>query len=250
LFVCPKPAAAMRRSPHSLSRCTISAWAWALPIVVVAVLSWAAIVRADESATFRDLFNGRDFTGWSIEGPTGGIEHPDGKPVWSVRDGEIMCNGRSWSFLRYDREDFSDFTFHVEFIMADKANSGVGFRCRAVDMARVQETRPSCWAYEIQLLEDAGEPPTVHSSGSLYRYVAPRENAMRPAGEWNVLEVTCRGPRIRVVLNGLEIQDYDQTTLPETRDKPLKGSVCLQNHGHPVRFRNVRIRVENDGPRQ
>ena len=132
--------------------------------------------------------------------------------------------------------------------MADKANSGIGLRCRAVDMARVQETRPSCWAYEIQLLEDVGEPPTVYSSGSLYRYVAPRENAMRPAGEWNVLEVTCRGPRIRVMLNGREIHDYDQTTLPETRDKPLKGSVCLQNHGHPVRFRNVRIRVENDGP--
>jgi hypothetical protein len=168
-----------------------------MPGVVVTVLAWAAIARADESATFRDLFNGRDFTGWSIEGPTGGIEHPDGKPVWSVRDGEIICNGRSWSFLRYDREEFSDFTLHVEFIMAEKANSGVGFRCRAVDMARVQETRPSCWAYEIQLLEDAGEPPTVHSSGSLYRYVAPRENAMRPAGEWNVLEVTCRGPRIQ-----------------------------------------------------
>jgi hypothetical protein len=221
-----------------------------MPAAVIAVLCWSAIVRADESPTFRDLFNGRDLTGWSIEGPPGGIAHPDGRPVWSVRDGEIICDGRSWSFLRYDREDFSDFTFHVEFIMADKANSGVGVRCRAVDMARVQETRPSCWAYEIQLLEDAGEPPTVHSSGSLYRYVAPRENAMRPAGEWNVLEVTCRGPRIRVVLNGREIQDHDQATLPETRDKPLKGSVCLQNHGNPVRFRNVRIRVESDGPGQ
>jgi hypothetical protein len=52
------------------------------------------------------------------------------------------------------------------------------------------------------------------------------------------------------VLNGREIHDYDQTTLTETRDKPLRGSVCLQNHGHPVRFRNVRIRVENDEPGQ
>lgn len=210
----------------------------------IAALAWSDVARADEPAAYHDLFNGRDLAGWSIEGPPGGITHPDGRPVWSVRDGEIFCDGRSWSFLRYDRAEFADFSLHVEFLMAADANSGVGLRCRAVDMARVQETRPSCWAYEIQLLEDAGNPPTAHSSGSLYRYVAPRENAMRPAGEWNVLDVTCRGPRIRVELNGREIQDFDQTTLPETRDKPLRGSVCLQNHGHPVRFRNVRIRDE------
>ena len=97
-----------------------------MPAAAIAFLSWCAVARADESATFRDLFNGRDFTGWSIEGPAGGIEHPDGRPVWSVRDGEIICDGRSWSFLRYDREDFSDFTFHVEFIMADKAKLATG----------------------------------------------------------------------------------------------------------------------------
>ncbi|MEI7780824.1 MAG: DUF1080 domain-containing protein [Planctomycetota bacterium] len=237
------------RSPHPPRHGTSRhgpAWvAWAF-----ALLLWLSVgvnARADEPTSVRGLFNGRDFTGWSIEGPPGGIVHPDGRPVWSVRDGEIVCDGRSWGFLRYDIEDFADFTLHVEFVMAPRSNSGVGLRCREVDLARVQETRPSCWAYEIQLLDDAGEPPSLHSSGSLYRYVAPRENAMRPANEWNAIDITCRGPRIRVVLNGREIQDFDQTTLLETRDKPLRGSLCLQNHGHPVRFRNVWIRVEEAG---
>jgi len=215
-----------------------------LAIAVAVTGGWLGIAAADTATGFRDLFNGRDFDGWVMEGPPEGLTHPDGRPVWSVKDGEILCQGKRWSFLRYDRETFDDFTLHVEFLMARGCNSGVGLRTGPIDLADPQNTRPSCFCYEIQLLDDAGKPPTPHSSGSLYRYVAPAENAIRPAGEWNELDVTCIGPRIRVVLNGRTIQDFDQTSLAETRDKPLAGTVCLQNHGHLIRFRNVRIRPE------
>jgi hypothetical protein len=217
-----------------------------LATVVAIVAGWLAVAGAEAPAEFRDLFNGRDFDGWVMEGPPEGLTHPDGRPVWNVKDGEIVCQGKRWSFLRYDREAFADFTLHVEFLMARGCNSGVGIRTGPIDLADPQNTRPSCFCYEIQLLDDAGEPPTEHSSGSLYRYVAPAENPIRPAGEWNELEITCIGPRIRVVLNGRTIQDFDQTSLPATRDKPLSGNVCLQNHGHLIRFRNVRIRPEGE----
>lgn len=206
-----------------------------------------AHAQAAEAAGFIDLFNGRDFDGWVIEGPPAGITRPDGLPVWTVRDGEIVCDGHRWSFLRYDREVFGDFTLHVEFVMAAKGNSGVGLRTGPIDLATPQTTRPSCYCYEIQLIDDYGAPPTPLSSGSLYRYVAPAANAIRPAGEWNTLDVTCEGSRIRVVMNGTTIQDFDQTTMAETRDKPLMGHVCLQNHGHHVRFRNVRIQPKAAG---
>ena len=216
-----------------------------LLLAVSGLAGWLAVAGAEAPAEFRDLFNGRDFDGWVMEGPPEGLTHPDGRPVWSVKDGEIVCQGKRWSLLRYDREAFADFTLRVEFLMARGCNSGVGLRTGPIDLADPQNTRPSCFCYEIQLLDDAGKPPTEHSSGSLYRYVAPAENAIRPAGEWNELEITCVGPRIRVVLNGRTIQDFDQTSLPATRDKPLSGNVCLQNHGHLIRFRNVRIRPES-----
>src|SRR5271157_5140140 len=82
----------------------------------------------------------------------------------------------------YDRRTFADFVFHVEFRMAPGCNSGLGIRTRSFDLARSRATRPSFYGYEIQLFDDAGKPPTVHTSGSLYRYVAPRKKAILPAG--------------------------------------------------------------------
>lgn len=214
-----------------------------LLMVMIALLPLAACpARGAEPEDWTSLFNGRDFEGWVIEGPPAGIELPDGQPVWRVEDGEIVCAGNRWSFLRYVGRQFADFELHVEFLMAAGGNSGVGIRTGPIDLSDPQNSRPSCFCYEIQLLDDAGQPPSPFSSGSLYRYVAPRENAMRPAGEWNTLEVTCRGPVIDVALNGRPIHHFDQRTMEQTRHKPLEGHICLQNHGHPMRFRNVRVR--------
>ena len=212
------------------------------------VLGLPAVVRAAEEG-FEDLFNGRDFDGWVIESHADSEVHPDGRPVWSVKNGEIECDGLGFGFLRYAREPFADVTLRMEFRLGKPAdgepcNAGIGLRTGAFDRRRSRATRPSLRGYELQLLDDAGSPPSTHSSGSLYRYVAPRENAIRPAGEWNDLEVTLVGPRIRVVLNGRSIQDVDQGSVPQIRSKPLSGFFSLQNHGGPARFRNLRVRRE------
>ena len=126
--------------------------------------------------------------------------------------------------------------------MAPKCNSGLGFRTTVFDPKRSRATRPSFYSYEIQLTDDAGKPATKHSSGSLYRYVAPSESAMKPASEWNSIDVECKGPHIKATLNGKAILDVDQSTIDDLKSKPLKGYVCLQNHGGTIEFRHVRIR--------
>src|SRR5437588_5846743 len=55
----------------------------------------AAGAPADE---FRDLFDGKTFDGWVIDGPKADKE---GKPVWAVRDGTIVASGKVFGFLRY-----------------------------------------------------------------------------------------------------------------------------------------------------
>lgn len=202
-------------------------------------------VAAEDGAT--PLFDGESLDGWVAEGVSETVIDGARAPVWVVEDGKIVCRGKGFGFLRYKEREFGDFTFHVEFLMmAPKCNSGIGFRTRPFDPANSRGTRPSFYSYEIQLVDDAGKVPDSHGSGSLYRYVAPRENAMKPVGEWNTLVVTCEGARIRVVLNGRTIQDLDQREVDAIRDKPLRGYVCLQNHGGSIAFRSVEIR-ELDG---
>lgn len=207
----------------------------------IALLAMGLIgVGAEDGTT--PLFDGKSLDGWVAEGASETVIDGAPAPVWVVEDGQIVCRGKGFGFLRYKEREFDDFTFHVEFRMAPKCNSGVGVRTRPFDPANSRGTRPSLYSYEIQLVDDVGKAPDVHSSGSLYRYVAPRENALKPAGEWNALDVTCQGPRIRVVLNGKTIQDVDQREVAAIKDKPLRGYVCLQNHGGTIAFRSVEIR--------
>lgn len=205
-------------------------------LLVLALLGLAG----DEPAL--SLFDGKSLDGWVAEGVSEYDADGARKPVWTAEDGTLVCRGKGFGFLRYKEREFEDFAFHVEFRMEPGCNSGVGFRTTAFDPNSSRSTRPSFYSYEIQLLDDAGKPASVHSTGSLYRYIAPKENAMKPAGEWNALDVTCEGPHIRIVLNGHVIQDVDQSTVAPLKQKPLRGYVCLQNHGGTIAFRSIEVR--------
>jgi hypothetical protein len=214
---------------------------------LVAALMLAA-PAADDG--WRDLFNGKDLDGWVAEGATTFKDGDAVKPVWVVEDGLLrdVVPGRSYGFLRYTRQEFGDFALRLEYRFekkadpkAERGNSGVGIRTPPYDPKK-PDSRPSAAAYEVQILDDADRKPDKHSNASLYGHVAPSQSAARPAPEWNTLEIECVGPRIKVTVNGARVIDFDQTTLPATKDKPLKGYINLQNHGSKIDFRNIRIR--------
>lgn len=210
--------------------------------MLIALLAAGLLGMAAEDRT-TSLFDGSSLDGWVTEGASETVIDGEKAPVWVVEDGLIVCRGRGFGFLRYKDREFDDFTFHVEFLMkSPKCNSGIGFRTRAFDPADSRGTRPSFYSYEIQLVDDAGKAPDAHGSGSLYRYVAPKVNAMKPVGEWNTLEVTCEGPRVRITLNGQTLHDLDQSRIDAIKDKPLRGHVCLQNHGGDIAFRALEVR--------
>ena len=198
-----------------------------------------------------ELFNGKDLSGWVIEGPTEFDNKGNKGPIWVADNGMITCrvnNRKSYGFLRYDKKQFADFVFSLEYRLSEKempkqspCNSGIGIRTGVYDPKK-SDSPPSRAGYEIQLLDDAMKNPDKHSTGSLYRYIAPSVKAVKPAPEWNKIEIECKGPRIIVTLNGEKIIDVDQTTVEEIKNKPLKGYVCVQNHGGKVDFRNLRVK--------
>jgi hypothetical protein len=65
----------------------------------------------------------------------------------------------------------------------------------------------------------------------------PSKNADHKFGEWNRFEITMRGERVTVVLNGQTV--IDNARLPGV---PAQGPIGLQHHGDPVEFRNLFIR--------
>jgi hypothetical protein len=185
------------------------------------------------------LFNGKDLDGWIAEGAK---DYKDGDkviPVWTVKDGNLNCDGKGFGFLRYSKQEFADFHFHLEYRMQAKCNSGVGIRTVPFDPKKSTDTRPSYACYEIQLIDDFGKAPTKYSNGSLYRYVAPSSNPSKAPGEWNVLDIECKGPKIVIHLNKEKIIDFDQSTDEKLKKNPVKGYLCVQNHGGKIEFRNL-----------
>jgi hypothetical protein len=189
----------------------------------MALTLFAGSVQAET----KDLFNGRDLTGW--------VAMYGGE--WTVEDGVLVGrNGTNWttnpelsgSWLRTEKP-YGDFTLELEYAINAKGNSGVHFRSAL-------EKNPSFTGYEMQIVDDSGSAPRKSGTGSIYDVVAPTRNPCKPAGEWNRARITCQGKRIQIEMNGEKIVDHES-------DRSLRGYIGLQNHDSRavVKFRNVRI---------
>jgi 3-keto-disaccharide hydrolase len=187
---------------------------------------------------FRDLFNGKDFTGW-----TGPVEN------YEVKDGAIVCKPRKGGNI-HTKDEFSDFVARVEYKLPPGGNNGL--------LLRYPGTKDGAYEglCEIQVLDDtdpkyAKLDPRQYN-GSVYGMVAAKRGYLRPLGEWNFYEVTVKGPTIKVELNGTVIVDTDVSKVTEfhgNRPHPGKdrtsGYFGFAGHNDPVAFRTVKIKSLN-----
>ena len=105
-------------------------------------------------------------------------------------------------------------------------------------------------AYEVQVLDSFGLLHTSGDCGGLYNIARARVNACLPPEVWQTYDITFRAPRfddngqvkelprITVIHNGIKIHDNQE--IPKARNRE-KGPIQLQDHGHPIQFRNVWI---------
>ena len=82
--------------------------------------------------------------------------------------------------------------------------------------------------------------------GSLYKLKAAKRGHLKPAGEWNRQKVTVNGPKVQVVLNGVEILNANLDEINKEKPKHngakrRSGHICFCGHGSPVKFRNITI---------
>jgi len=206
--------------------------------IVLAAVSCPAqdqnqLSKEEQDQGFVSLFNGKDLTGWVVMGK---------KEQWTAADGLLKCLGAPGGWLRTERE-YTDFELRLEFNNTPKTNSGVFLRA-------TENGNPAFTGMEIQILDDAGQPPNIHGTGSIYGAVAPGGNLSKPANEWNSYAILCQGSHMTVTTNGVKILDVDlgspalnalEVQERKLKDRVLTGCIGVQNHGSVVRFRNIRI---------
>ena len=154
--------------------------------------------------------------------------------------------------------EYENFKLKFEFMNEDGTNSGIIVYC----------TDQENWipnSVEIQIADDYGKWESErkdYQCGAIFGHLpANEQKVVNPPGEWNQMEVTCKGQLIEVVLNGKKVTTMDMsewtsgTTNPDGSEipswlptpfaeLPTKGSIGLQGkHGDSsITFRNVRIR--------
>ena len=190
------------------------------------------------------LFNGTDLSRW--RGKDGGAAK------WIVRDGYVEVAPGTGDITTADK--FGDVQLHIEWATPalvkgegqERGNSGVFLMDR----------------YEVQVLDSYANTTYFHGqAGSVYKQYAPLVNASRKPGEWQAYDIVFHAPkfdeqgkvidraRVTVFHNGVLVQNNVEIYGNTFNDRPAlyipHGSqepLSLQDHGNPMRFRNIWIR--------
>lgn len=166
------------------------------------------------------LFDGKSLAGWRGRPTFAPLSEGD----WTVQDGAIVCGGTKPSWLSTDAS-FGDYQLKLQFRGVASVNSGVFLRSQ-------KEGQPHVTGYELQIWD---HQPQGYLTGSLVGTV--KAGPARVKGdEWNQFDITARGDRITVLLNGAQVLD--------ARDgKHASGVIGFQCQlQQRIEFRNVKLR--------
>ena len=216
-----------------------------LAIGVLLASSISLVAAAQSAPEFRELFNGKDLTGW-VNVNT----NPD---TWKFRDGLLICSGRPIGVLCSEKQ-YENFMLHIEWMhMEAGGNSGVF----VWSDARPGEQNRLPNGVEVQMLElewpnlntrNGVTPPVAYVHGELFGVGGvkttpdnPRgersmsiENRALGKGQWNTYDVVAVDGVIKLAVNGKFVNGISRST-------QKKGYFCLESEGGEIHFRNIRV---------
>jgi Domain of Unknown Function (DUF1080) len=150
-----------------------------------------------------------------------------GDANWRAVDGAIQADkktDKAASFL-VTKNSYTDFRIRAEFWVSDDANSGIYMRC--ADIKNL--TDRTC--YEANIFDQRPDP--TFGTGSIV-HLSPVSPMPKAGGKWNTYDVTLKGSRLTVTLNGVVTADIQDT-------KFTSGPIALQYAAGVVKFRKVQI---------
>ena len=180
---------------------------------------------------------------------------------WRVEDGMLVVekSGTEEDGFGGDiitLEQYENFELTLDFMLSDTANSGIFYLVREFADTPIWYNAP-----EYQLLDDTtyyemlGDWMDTHRTGDNYDIEAAREYHGKAVGQWNTARIIKRGTNVQHWLNDQLAVTYDIGSMDwlmlvkksKFNEYPMygkaqRGHIGLQDHGHEVRFRNIKIR--------
>ena len=214
--------------------------------IAVALLCGVCYARGAEPPQFRELFNGKDLSGWANVNTA--------KDTWSVRDGMLVCTGHPIGVMRTERQ-YENFILHIEWRhMEAGGNSGTFIWSEGTVPAGRRLPR----GLEVQMLEldwvklhkreDGTLPPIAYVHGEVFGAGGlktvpdnPRgsrsksiENRCKGKGQWNTYVVVAVDGVVKLSVNGKFVNGISKASVK-------KGYICLESEGAEIHFRNIKI---------
>ncbi len=176
-------------------------------------------------------------------------QQPSQRPVEDRAINPHRCGG----YMMVHKQTWSDFILSLDFKIAPGCNSGVFLRTYPL----TPRTGLDVGYNGIEVAIDDTTTAGYHDTGAIYDLVAPATNAMKPAGQWNHLVVTCDKNYLSVQLNGKLVSEMDLDEWTDSskrpdgsdhkfdtvfRDHPRSGYIGLQDHGGECWYKNIKLK--------
>jgi hypothetical protein len=207
--------------------------------------------KDEKKAHWTLLFDGKNTTGWHNY-----LKNSVTGNAWNVKDGVLQLDpaikeGRG--DLVTDQE-YENFELAIDWKIAEEGNSGIMFTVHEDTMYKATyATGPEYQLLDDKKAEDNKKPN--HLAGSLYDIITPTSAAEHPAGEWNQTRIRLQNGELTFWLNGVETvktrmwDEHWASLVAKSKfatwkgfAKFHKGHIALQDHGHHIEFRNIKIR--------
>jgi hypothetical protein len=203
-------------------------------------------VRAAEIPQFRELFNGKNLSGW--------VNVNTAEDTWSVKDGLLVCTGHPIGVMRTERQ-YENFVMHIEWRHMEAGGNSGTFLWSA---GTVPEGRRLPKGLEVQMLEldwvnqhkrdDGTLPPIAYVHGEVFGAGGlktvpdnPRgsrsksiENRCKGKGQWNTYVIVAVDGVVKLSVNGKFVNGISKASVK-------KGYICLESEGAEIHFRNIKI---------
>ena len=198
--------------------------------------SGPVVAPVEKPPTAIQLFNGRDLSGWTCDLSADGVKMED---VWSVADGVLRCKGEPSGVLR-TVDEYGDYVLGVEWRWppgTEGGNNGVlvhastprtlGIWPKSIEVQLAKDNAGDFWIIGTEL-----DVENEQARRQDRRHLNLTDDSEKPLGEWNRIEITCKGNEVIVLVNGVLVNHA-------TNCNVTRGAICLQSEGALIEYRNI-----------